>query len=1110
MDASTPLFLVRRSSRPVHRGAIIVASLLSLAGALTTASARMAAGGSSRAQDEQCAVPEPGRSIKRELGGGQAHSYRIMLDTGQFFRAVVDQQGVNLLLTLYGPDGRKICDLDSPVGAQGAEPVSLVAETSGGYRLEVRAWQPNAPRGRYELKVQELRTATPEDKARVVAERAFAEATIVGGQMTAESLRNAIEKYREVTLLWHTLGDRQQEAYTLTAIGYCHGNLGEYEQALDYYDRALLLRQATGDRGGEALALYNIGAVYGNSGKPQQALDSYQQALSINRAIGNQSMEAATLGNMGVIYSDLGEQQKALEFFNQSLLLKRAVGDPYGEATLLNNIGLVHCHLGEHQKALEFYHQALPVYRAINYRSGEATTLNNIGTLYSELGEYRKALEFLEEVLQIKRAAGNRVEEATTLNNIGVAWACLGERQKSLDYYRQALPLSRAAGARSLEATTLNNIGKTYDDSGDHRQALDYYDQTLSLRREIGDRRGEAVALTNVGRAYHGLGEYERALGFYDQALRLQQAMSDRSSEAVTRYNIARTRRGLNHLAEARAQIEAALAIVESLRTGIASQGLRTSYLASIQSYYGLGIDLLMRLHRERPADGFAAAALQMSERARARGLLELLAENRADIRQGVSPELLERERALQQSLDAKATAQTRLLGVKHTAEQAAAAAREIEALAAEYEQVQAQIRQTSPRYAALTQPVPLNLKEIRAGALDPDTLLLEYALGEEKSYLWAVTPTSVESFELPKRAEIETVARRVCELLSARNQHIPNETPERRRQRLEQADAEYPKVAATLSRMLLGQVAAGLGNKRLLIVSDGLLQYVPFAALPAPAADSRPLVADHEVVSLPSASVVAALRQETAGRKPASRTLAVLADPVFSSDDPRVARSGESLAAAVEVASLPADAKRSAGESGLADLVRLRFSRQEADEITRLVADKLEALDFAASRALAVGAELGQYRIVHFATHGLINNLHPGLSGIVLSLVDEQGRPQNGFLRLYEIYNLRLGADLVVLSACQTALGKEFRGEGLVGLVRGFMYAGAPRVVASLWRVDDRATAEVMKRFYEGMLGQGLRPAAALRAAQISMWKDRRWQSPDNWAAFTLQGEWK
>jgi CHAT domain-containing protein len=205
-------------------------------------------------------------------------------------------------------------------------------------------------------------------------------------------------------------------------------------------------------------------------------------------------------------------------------------------------------------------------------------------------------------------------------------------------------------------------------------------------------------------------------------------------------------------------------------------------------------------------------------------------------------------------------------------------------------------------------------------------------------------------------------------------------------------------------------------------------------------------------------------------------------------------------------------EARRSAGEAGLADLVRLPFSRFEAEEIARIADQEATrlALDFAASRALATSAEIGRYRIVHFATHGLLNSRHPELSGVVLSLVDDQGRPQNGFLRLYDIYNLEMTADLVVLSACQTALGKEVRGEGLIGLTRGFMYAGTPRVVATLWRIDDRATAELMRRFYRGLWEQGLRPAAALRAAQASMWQETGWRAPHFWAAFTFQGEWR
>jgi CHAT domain-containing protein len=237
----------------------------------------------------------------------------------------------------------------------------------------------------------------------------------------------------------------------------------------------------------------------------------------------------------------------------------------------------------------------------------------------------------------------------------------------------------------------------------------------------------------------------------------------------------------------------------------------------------------------------------------------------------------------------------------------------------------------------------------------------------------------------------------------------------------------------------------------------------------------------------------LAVLRQESTQRKVAQKTLAVLADPIFQRDDPR----------------LPVTNATRGDDS---EFVRLRFSRAEADEIAALTpaGQSFKALDFAANLDTATSAALGDYRIVHFATHAFINQQHPELSGIVLSQVNEQGQPRKGFLRLHEIYNLRLGAELVVLSACETALGKEVKGEGMIGLTRGFMYAGAPRVAASLWRTDDRAAAELMKRFYQRMLRERLTPAAALRAAQIALRQDKRWATPYFWAAFTLQGEWK
>ena len=376
----------------------------------------------------------------------------------------------------------------------------------------------------------------------------------------------------------------------------------------------------------------------------------------------------------------------------------------------------------------------------------------------------------------------------------------------------------------------------------------------------------------------------------------------------------------------------------------------------------------------------------------------------------------------------------------------------------------------------------------------------MQYALGKEQSYVWTVTKNSITSYQLPGRKEIERLGKEMINTLTSPRERIRLNT--------------LATVGNQLTALILNPVASQLENKRLLIVGDGILHYIPFSSLPIPQAspseEYQPLILQHEVVNLPSASTLAVLRQETARRPRPSKTVAILADPVFSPDDDRV-NAKNSSQPGEEVVETVQTITRAARDLGVS-WERLMATRREAEAIMGLVSEtqRSQALDFQANREMATSSQLAEYQIIHWATHGFVNSRNPELSGIVMSLVDEQGNWQNGYLRLNDIYNLNLPSELVVLSACQTALGQNIRGEGLVGLTRGFMYAGTPRVVASLWYVDDVATAELMTKFYQAMLSQGLTPSAALRAAQLEMWKNEEWRSPYYWAAFTLQGEWR
>ena len=430
----------------------------------------------------------------------------------------------------------------------------------------------------------------------------------------------------------------------------------------------------------------------------------------------------------------------------------------------------------------------------------------------------QKALEKYNEALPIRRAVGDRRGEAVTLNSIGVVYRSLGETQKALEKFNEALPISQAVGDRSREATTLNNIGLVYRSLGEMRKALEKYNEALPISRAVGDRSGKARTLNNIGLVYDSLGETQKALEKFNEALPIRRAVGDRNGEAATLLGIARVEQKRGNLTQARQTIEQAVGMVESPRH-YRQPGASRFLFASRQEFFETYIDVLMQMHKQNPAASVDAVALAVSERARARSLLELLNEARADIRQGVDGSLLERERSLQQRLNAQEPLpKVNLLNRKHTPEQADAAAKEIAAITAEYEQVEAQIRARSPRYAALTQPQPLSLTEIQQQALDEDTLLLEYALGEKRSYLWLVSQRSIDSYELPPRAEIEAAARRVYELLTVRPKRW---TP---------PDPQLIAQARALSRMLLGPVAPQLGGKRLVVVAPGALSYLPFA----------------------------------------------------------------------------------------------------------------------------------------------------------------------------------------------------------------------------------------------------------------------------------------
>lgn len=1117
------------------------------------------------AQGDVSQVLSPCEAGRRPMKPGETQACRLRLAARQFVRVVVAQQGSDVEVKLSAPDGTVVAEMDSPNGLFGLEAVSVVAAVEGDYKVEVHS-EVSTPPGDYELRVEGPRESNAADERRVTAEHVFVEAQVL--RLEAKQYHLAIEKYKEALPIWREIGDLRGEGYSLYGIGRAykalvqitpalenmgqarerlheapdvsgeafvlnevgatHRDLGDPLRALDSYDAALRLRVSNNDRWGQAQLYNNIGLTYSNIGSQLKAIENLERAISIWHGMGGQRrLEMNAVVNAAKAYVEMGELDAAFERYQAVLNFCETEDRTTNlKPFALNGLGLVYDTWADSEQARANYQQALELFRAAKFPRGEADVLDNLGMVHAFLGDATWALEYFREALAIRQRLTEPKGWAMTLSNIGYAETLTGDNQEALKHLELALPLSEQSRDKRFQAYTLVRTGMAYVATGDPRKALEVYERALAIQSaaDFQDRRGQAITLDKIGEALALLGEETQALGKYGQALERWKGVGDRQGEALSLYGIACVEFGRNNLANTRDRVEEAIDIVESLRYKVSGRQLRMTYFAGKQDFYALDIDVRMRLYELTGSAADMEAALWASERARARNLNDLLSEARADLHKGMSATEAEAYRRLEDKIGEMQQTLFRLrsLGKK---EDRAVVEQKLAAYMGEQEELQSRAAKTGAKKAETGQVQPLKPREIQQ-LLDPDTMLLQYSLGESRSYLWVVTRAGIESYFLAGSAELKKAAEQFRQVLTAHEPLRVGESTEAYLERWRLTPDQYRQRALKLSRLVLGHVWSRLSNKRLVIVADGVLQYIPFEALPLPeaagngrpasdAADFPLLLTQNEVIYQPSASTLALLRRR-APRGGAAKTVAVLADPVFDDKDERV-HLPPGVRAVATTRRPPSDEKltrslRDLGDLGDVDftLPKLEYSLREANAITSVAPrGSMMAVGFKANRATLASLALRRFSIVHFATHGILNDRHPELSGIVLSMVNERGELEDGYLTLHDIYNLDLPADLVVLSACRTGIGKQVRGEGLQGLTRGFMYAGALRVVASLWRVDDAATAELMKRFYRHMLGKSRMPAAAaLRKAKLEMLSAG--SAPYYWAGFVLQGDWK
>ena len=960
----------------------------------------------------------PGETVERELSGRDRHEFEIRLRRGSGFHALVEQKGVDVSVELFDPAGKPIIRVDTGRGAWGPERLWAVAASTGSHRLRIRALDEEG-NGRYVIRVVDLGSGGPEERSRAEAEGVHMRSRNWEERDTEASRRASRAGLLRALKLWQGIGDPEQEALV-----------------------------------GLDLARFRVA-----SGDSRGAIDASERALERAREAGDPQLEAKILGQKALALEFLGDPQGGIDVLSRSLELARAAGDRQHEASALHLQAWGHWSLGRYQEALDLDARSLAIGRAIGDREAKAWALNGLGVTYWALGDPEKSLGVFEEALDLWRKLGDRRGEAFTLQNLGFSYWSLGATRRALDAYERVLPVARALGDRRSEALALNNTGLALDSLGEFAAAAETLHRALALWAALGETHGSAISWHNLGTAEEGLGRDDDAVAAWRKAVESARSAGDRRNESIALAAMARLEARRGRLDEARASIEESLAIVESLRGEIGAPALRSSFLSSQQDDYGIAMDVLLALDAREPGRGHAGEAFRMSERSRARALLDGIAEARVDLAQDLPEDLRRRE--------AEVGARIKALQAESAAAGAGRAEveRRLDRAEDEWEALVAEMRRRTPRYASLRYPQPLTAEAARRG-LDAATAIVSFAANSDRILVFALTPSGLSARRLA--AAPAEVTERVADYVGL----IARDDGDRWR-RL------GARLYADLVEPWIGDLPAG--TRSLVIVPDGVLASLPFEVLAPATPGGRRLVERFDVSYAPSATALAELQ----AIRPSSGRLAdilVVADPLLADGEPR------SAALAAE---------------GAFDLAPLPRAAAEARTIARFGGAGTEVLTGRrASERRIREAGLDRFRVMHFATHGLLDPRHPARSGLLLAA---EGRSP-GLLTAREIYRLKLRSDLVVLAACQTARGRILAGEGVQSLARAFFHAGADAVVATLWDVNDRRAERLMTGFYAG-LARGDSRSAALSNAKRELLEAEPDLAPRFWAAFIVIG---
>jgi CHAT domain-containing protein len=1009
--------------------------------------------------------------VTKEIHSSDTHWYRLDLIAGHFARVSVFQLSADVVITLCNRSGQSITQSQITRTSAETVPASLLADLSSSYatspgtyfvRIEPASKDED---GKYEISISEDAEARVVDLLRIQAERSFMDGNFrrEGGN---EDKRLAIDAYLKSVTAYDELTANTEKSLMIEGtrgkalskvfLAYCYGLLSEYQKALTYaHDVPELWRSLS-------------------------RLQVEQPNLTSN-------LEAQAYSNIGYLEGEVGRLEEALEDDQKALDLWN---DKVEKAGTFINMGMTSIAAGQFDRARDGFHHALDL-------------LNDVPSNDST----------------------RRLYEILALKDIGLAEFYSKRYDAAAEFFAKASALPDLPPRQ--KAGLLNNISALLIQAGspqDLAKAEKTINEAADLWKSVGFEVGAAIAENSLGGLYRAKHDVASSNVHYHSALRILDELESKYGDVpdlvlkqVVLFNLARAEYETRTYVSARQHLEDAISLFEHTSTTFSDDDYRQAYFGSRPQLYELYIAVLMKLARLHPGSGYEALALQASEQARSRKLVSVLSKAQINVVPDISQSLFDRIRESQRRAKS-ALARWKQSVQDHVSEEQQSAAKiALRQSRASYDELLRELSEQDGRYADVFRPKVLSLPEMQELVADEKTIVLEYSLTEWGAYVWGLTKSHLVGVELQDSSKIiDGVVQDLRNDLTTRNCRIKLESPDEYLARINSSDTHFLADTRKLSKSLLKPVAAQLRHPHVVVVPDGSLQQIPFAALldPESTGKSRFLGERHALTYLPSMRALKMARRGNGAKIQGSDSVAIFADlrtPNNGVDRTHTTlfRGFPSVIAGSDHSDSDEGDRGYTCQAGQDRLLLLPGARLEAKAIEGIARRSgRRATMVSASINEVLKPEFEDYQILHFATHAFAQGLEPGDSGIVLEDTSA-AVPTLHYLGLADIYNMRLHSSLVTLSACETGIGKDIRGEGVVSLGRAFMYAGAPRVVTSLWRVDDKATAALMSSFYGGMFSRHLSPPEALASAQREMKRHLGWHSPYYWASFIIEGDW-